>query len=70
MIKAGKKFNGTKRYYHSHLVSAEDVRANPDWPQRLQMLKRERRARIWRIVLYGLLCVGLVVGTFYLAMMD
>lgn len=70
MIKAGKKFNGAKRYYHSHLASAEEVRANPDWPERLQLLKRERRARIWKVIFYCLLCIGLVGGTFYLAMIG
>ena len=70
MFKASKKFHGTKRYYHSHLVSEEEVRANPAWPERLQMLRKERRTRILRVIFYILLCIALVAGTFYLAMME
>lgn len=70
MIKAGKKFEGGRRYYHSHQTSAVEVRANPDWDQRQQMMRRDRRRRVLRIIGLILLCLGLVVGTFLLAMLP
>lgn len=70
MIKSGKKFQGGKRYYHSHQVADREVRANPDWEQRQHLLRRDRQMRIFRILGFSLLCIGLVVGTFLLAVMD
>ncbi len=66
MIDAAKRFQGGRPYYHYYLPSPTDIPVNPDWPQRLAMMRREKRHRVVRIVGIGVLYAGMLVGAFWM----
>jgi|GEM_PF-1664061 len=66
MIDADKKFHGGRRYYHRHAETGRDVPVNPSWPERQMMIRKEKRLRLLRLFGLAVLCIAVVVGTFYL----
>jgi hypothetical protein len=66
MIEPDKKFHGGQRYYHRREVAKEDVKVNPNWEQRQEGFRREKRNRLWKIFVIGLGVIGTVVATWFL----